>query len=133
MPVPDIQLFLYGKWLFNIDHAQALLKVHPRVAKPTPVADWAAHYHMDRLAPGYAGAAWCPVFGPDLSAFNADHALRTDLNNPVIIATMEFDGGRPAILLIDGVHRMYRAMTEGRATLPAYTLTTAETTRIRER
>ncbi|MFE7328047.1 hypothetical protein ACFU8W_24250 [Streptomyces sp. NPDC057565] len=132
MSVPDIQLFLYGKWPFNIDQAQALLKEHPRDAKPTPVADWAAHYHLDRLAPGYDGAPWCPVFGPDQSAFNAEHALQTDLNTPVIIATLEFASG-PAILLIDGVHRMYRAMTEGRATLPAYTLTTAETTRIRER
>ncbi|MGW6202123.1 hypothetical protein ACWF9B_00485 [Streptomyces sp. NPDC055089] len=132
MSVPTIQLFLYGKWLFNIDEAQALLKEHPRDAEPTPVADWAANYHLDRLTPGYDGAPWCPVFGPDQSAFNAEHALHTDLSNPVIIATMEFDG-HPAILLIDGVHRMYRAMTEGRATLPAYTLTTAETTRIRER
>lgn len=132
MSAPDIQLFLYGKWLFNIDQAQALLKEHPRDVKPTSVADWAAHYQLDRLTPGYDGAPWCPVFGPDQSAFNAEHALQTDLNTPVIIATMEFDSG-PAILLIDGVHRMYRAMTEGRATLPAYTLTTAETTRIRER
>lgn len=132
MSVPDIQLFLYGKWLFNIDQAQTLLKEHPRDARPTPVADWSAHYYLDRLTPGYDGARWCPVFGPDQSAFNAEHALQTDLNKPVIIATLEFDG-RPAILLIDGVHRMYRAMTEGRATLPAYTLTTAETARIRER
>jgi hypothetical protein len=127
-----IQLFLYGKWLFNIDQAQALLREHPRDAKPTTVADWVTHYHLHRLTPGYDGAPWCPVFGPDQSAFNAEHALQTDLDEPVIIATLEFDHG-PAILLIDGIHRMYRAMTEGRATLPAYTLTTAETTRIRER
>ncbi|MCZ1012017.1 hypothetical protein [Streptomyces lydicus] len=132
MSAPAIQLFLYGKWLFNIDQAQALLKEHPRDAKPTPVADWAAAYHLDRLTPDYDGARWCPVFGPDQSAFNAERALQTDLNKPVIIATLEFDG-RPAVLLIDGVHRMYRAMTECRATLPAHTLTTAETARIRER
>ncbi|MFI6282882.1 hypothetical protein [Streptomyces sp. NPDC050988] len=129
---PAIQLFLYGKWLFNIDKAQTLLNNHPRDAEPTPVADWVAAYHLDRLTPDYDGAPWCPVFGPDQSAFNAEHALQSDLDKPVIIATMEFDG-RPAILLIDGVHRMYRAMTEGRATLPAHTLTAAETATIRER
>ncbi|MGW3392160.1 hypothetical protein [Streptomyces cinereoruber] len=129
---PATQLFLYGAWVFNIDQAQILVKEHPRDVGLTPVADWATAYQLDRLAPDYDGARWCPVFGPDQSAFNAEHALQTDLNKPVIIATMEFDGC-PAILLIDGVHRMYRAMTEGRATLPAYTLTTAETTRIRER
>ncbi|MGW3933872.1 hypothetical protein ACWECC_38335 [Streptomyces microflavus] len=132
MSASTIQLFLYGKWLFNIDQAQTLLKEHPRNAQPTPVADWATSYHLDRLTPGYDAARWCPVFGPDQSAFNAEHALQTDLNTPVIIATMEFDNG-PAILLIDGVHRMYRAMTEGRATLPAYTLTVAETATIRGR
>lgn len=129
---PATQLFLYGKWLFNIDKAQTLLTEHPREAEPTPVADWSAHYHLHRLTPDYDGAHWCPVFGPDQSAFNAEHALQTDLDKPVIIATLEFDG-RPAVLLIDGVHRMYRAMTEGRATLPAYTLTAAETATIRER
>ncbi|MFD8670746.1 hypothetical protein ACFV1U_35905 [Streptomyces microflavus] len=129
---PTIQLFLYGKWLFNIDQAQALLKEHPRDAQPTPVADWAAAYHLDRLTPGYDSAPWCPVFGPDQSAFSAEHALQADLDEPVIIATLVLDDS-PAILLIDGVHRVYRAMTEGLAILPAYTLTTAETTRIRAR
>ncbi|MFJ9580628.1 hypothetical protein ACIRQF_30095 [Streptomyces sp. NPDC101191] len=128
----DTQLFLYGKWLFNIDKAQILLKNHSRHAEPTRVADWVAAYHLDRLTPDYDGAPWCPVFGPDQSAFNAEYALQTELDKPVIIATLEFDG-RPAILLIDGVHRMYRAMTEGRATLPAHTLTAAETATIRER
>ncbi|MFE0778065.1 hypothetical protein [Streptomyces sp. NPDC058861] len=132
MSAPATQKFLYGKWLFNIDQAQALLKEHPRDTEPTPVADWAAAYHLDRLTPGYDDEPWCPVFGPDQSAFNVEHALQADLNEPVIIATLEFDSG-PAILLIDGVHRMYRAMTEGRTTLPAYTLTTKETARIRER
>jgi hypothetical protein len=129
---PAIQRFLYGKWVFNIDKAQTLLKEHPRDAEPTPAADWAAHYHLHRLAPDYDGTPWCPIFGPDQTHFNAEHALQTDLDEPVIIATLEFEGS-PAILLIDGVHRMYRAMTEGRAALPAHTLTAAETTKIRER
>lgn len=129
---PPTQAFLYGAWVFNIDKAQALLKEHPRDPEPTPVADWAAHYHLHRLTPDYEGAPWCPIFGPDQTHFNAGHAMQTDLDKPVIIATMEFDR-RPAVLLIDGVHRMYRAMTEGRATLPAHILTVAETERIRER
>ncbi|WP_167368112.1 hypothetical protein [Streptomyces agglomeratus] len=43
--------------------------------------------------------------------------MRTDLDQPLIIATLEFDSG-PTRLLIDGVHRMYRATAEGRQTLP---------------
>ncbi|MEU4040300.1 hypothetical protein [Streptomyces collinus] len=55
--------------------------------------------------------------------------MQTDLDRPVI---MQFDSS-PALLLIDGVHRMYRAMSEGLATLPAYILTAAETAKVRDR
>ncbi|MFJ5850447.1 hypothetical protein [Streptomyces sp. NPDC092903] len=71
-----------------------------------------------------------PDFGPDQSHFNAEHAMRTDLDQPLIIATLEFDSG-PARLLVDGVHRMYRATAEGRQNLPAHVLTIAETATIR--
>ncbi|WP_184503068.1 hypothetical protein [Streptomyces botrytidirepellens] len=56
--------------------------------------------------------------------------MQTDLGKPVIIATMEFDGDR-ALVLIDGVHRIYRAMIEDRSTLSAYILTVTETTEVR--
>ncbi|MFF8401725.1 hypothetical protein ACF06P_08840 [Streptomyces sp. NPDC015684] len=117
--------------MFNIDKAQSLLQQHPRNPEPTLVTDWADHYHLRHLTPDYDGTPWCPIFGPDQSHFNAEHAMQADLDKPVIIATMEFDG-RPAVLLIDGIHRMYRAMVEGLATLPAHTLTVAETASIRE-
>ncbi|MFF9178668.1 hypothetical protein [Streptomyces sp. NPDC014793] len=58
--------------------------------------------------------------------------MQTDLDEPVIIATMQLDGN-PALLLIDGVHRMYRAMSEGLSTLPAYILTVDETVKVRDR
>ncbi|CAL9328600.1 hypothetical protein SUDANB105_00024 [Streptomyces sp. enrichment culture] len=99
-------------------------RLAPRVLPPRPGEA------QDPVTTCRDGAPWCPIFGPDQSAFNADHALQTDLDKPVIIVTLEFD--RPAILLIDGVHRMYRAMIEGRETLPAHTLTAAETATIRE-
>ncbi|MBT1189812.1 hypothetical protein HET69_39000 [Streptomyces sp. CJ_13] len=108
-----------------------LLKENPRAVEQTPVADWSAAYHLSLLRPDYDGPSWCPIFGPDQSHFNAEHAMRTDLGQPVIIATMEFDSG-PALLLVDGVHRMYRAMTEGIPALPAQVPTVAETAKIRE-
>ncbi|MGW4569438.1 hypothetical protein ACWEN3_46405 [Streptomyces sp. NPDC004561] len=96
------------------------------------VADWVAAYHLNLLKPDYEGAPWCPVFGPDQTHFNAAHAMQTDLDKPVVIATLQFDGN-PAVLLIDGVHRVYRAMIEGRSTLPACMLTAAETAQVRDR
>jgi hypothetical protein len=131
-PVAHPQTFHYGTWIFNIDRAQNLLEEQPRAVVQTPVADWVAAYHLNLLKPDGEGAPWCPVFGPDQSHFNAGHAMQTDLDRPVIIATMQFDGN-PAVLLIDGVHRMYRAMIEDRSTLPAHILTVAETTKVRDR
>ncbi|MER5549903.1 hypothetical protein ABT072_47830 [Streptomyces sp. NPDC002589] len=131
MTAASRQMFRYGGWVFDVDRARRLLEEHPRAVEPTPVADWSDAYHLSLLRPDYDGPPWCPVFGPDQSHFNVDHAMRTDLSKPVTIATMDFDGA-PALLLIDGVHRMYRAMTEGRPTLPAHVLTIAETATIRE-
>ncbi|MFF8535955.1 hypothetical protein ACF07B_29050 [Streptomyces sp. NPDC015532] len=131
MTIPSRQMFKYGNWVFDIDRAMRLLEEHPRPTEQTSVTDWSAAYHLSLLRPDYDGPSWCPIFGPDQSHFSAEHAMRTDLEQPVIIATLEFDSG-PARLLIDGVHRMYRAMTEGRPTLPAHVLTLAETATIRE-
>lgn len=124
------QMFKYGGWVFDINGASRLLEEHPRTVVQTPVDDWATAYHLHLLRPGYDGPSWCPIFGPDQSHFSVERAMRTDLNRPVIIATLEFDSG-PARLLIDGVHRMFRAMVEGRPTLPAHVLSIAETTAIR--
>lgn len=130
MTNPSRQMFKYGGWVFDIDRAMRLLEENPRAVEQTSVADWSAAYHLSRLRPGYEGPSWCPIFGPDQSHFSVEHAMRTDLDQPVIIATLEFDSS-PARLLVDGVHRMYRAMTEGRQTLPAHVLTVAETATIR--
>ncbi|MDX3204714.1 hypothetical protein ABZZ79_22075 [Streptomyces sp. NPDC006458] len=130
MTTPPRQMFKYGGWLFDTDRAMRLLEEHPRAVEQTSVADWSAAYHLSLLRPDYDGPSWCPVFGPDQSHFSVEHAMRTDLDEPVIIATLEFDSG-PARLLIDGVHRMYRATVEGRPTLPAHVLSIAETATIR--
>jgi hypothetical protein len=52
-----------------------------------------------------------------------DHAIQADSTNPVMIAQIPIEGGQLAPLLFDGHHRMYRAMSEGQSTLPAYIFT----------
>lgn len=126
------QTFRYGAWVFDIDKALDIIEATPRGSKLTSVADWVSAYHLDLLRPDHDGQPGRPIFGPDQSYFNVDHAMQTALGTPVIIGLMEFDG-KPAQLLIDGTHRMYRAMMTGADTLPAYFLTVAETAQIRER
>jgi len=58
--------------------------------------------------------------------------MTTSLDDPVIIATLTTaDGQLPGPLLIDGCHRLYKAAVTGRAELPSFVLTAAETLSIR--
>jgi hypothetical protein len=58
--------------------------------------------------------------------------MTTDLDEPVIIATLTSpDGEAAGPLLIDGCHRLYKAARLGREHLPSFMLTAAETLAIR--
>jgi hypothetical protein len=57
--------------------------------------------------------------------------MTTDPDEPVILATLTDAGGQPMPLLIDGCHRLYKAAVTGRAEIPAFVLTAAETLLIR--
>ena len=111
---PAQQWFVLRPWLFDVTAATGLLRRVPRPAQPLPVMAWARAYGL----PG-------PGFDPD-------YALTTDLDDPVIIASVTADGdGPPAPLLIDGCHRLYKAARLGREHLPSLVLTAAETLSIR--
>ncbi len=70
------------------------------------------------------------LIGPTHGELDREHAMRTNLAKPVLVASLEADR-QPTPLLIDGVHRLYRAWREGVASLPAYVLTVAETQQIK--
>jgi hypothetical protein len=58
--------------------------------------------------------------------------MTTNPDEPVILATLTHASGEPAgPLLIDGCHRLYKAAVTGRAEIPAFVLTAAETLLIR--
>lgn len=58
--------------------------------------------------------------------------MGTDLDEPVIIASITADGsGEPVSLLTGRCHRLYKAARLGREHLPSLVLTTAETLAIR--
>jgi len=58
--------------------------------------------------------------------------MTTDLDEPVIIATIDSPDGEPAgPLLNDGCHRLYKAARLGREHLPSLVLTAEETLAIR--
>ena len=128
-PAPrPAQWFIFGPWLYDIGRATCLLADAPRLARPLPVTAWAYACGLDR-EPG-ADPRTIALIGPG-PGFDPACALGTDLAQPVIIATLAPAGQRPAPLLIDGIHRLYKAHALGVAELPSWVLTAAETEAIR--
>jgi hypothetical protein len=70
------------------------------------------------------------LIGPG-PGFDPRYAMTTDLDDPVIIATITTAGGKPAgPLLTGGCHRLYKAAVTG-ADLRSFVLTAEETLSIR--
>jgi hypothetical protein len=123
---PPEQWFHFGAWRFDIQAAERLIQAEPRETIELKISGWARAYG---LIPSSAGTF--PIIGG--ADFDAAYAMTTDLKKPVILATLQStdEGKAPEHLLIDGCHRVYRANVEGRTTLPAYVLDTAESLAIR--
>ena len=111
-------------WLFDVTVAAVLLRAAPRPPQLLPVTAWARAYGLIRAPGGRQHTVSLIGPGPD---FDPEYAMTTDLDEPVIIATLTNAGGEPAPLLIDGCHRLYKAAVTGRADFPAFVLTAAET------
>jgi hypothetical protein len=122
------QVFHFGAWRWCITRAKELLEVHESVATFHEHASLAG---MDELLPlkpapqGYLKLVEVKV--------NVEYAMtKTDLNKPIIVAPVSSPSGEFfGWMVIDGWHRVYRALSEGRETLPAYLLNTAAEEAIR--
>ncbi len=119
------QWFHFGPWVFSIDAAQALIAAAPRDTVALPVTAWATAYGLTHLDDPDRAAV--NLIGPTSDAVDRLYAMRTDLTKPVLLGRIRVGAHPPAALLIDGVHRLYRAWREGVPHLPAYQLTTEET------
>jgi hypothetical protein len=91
----------------------------PRPPRPMPILPWARAYGLT-LDPG-SGPRSVSLIGPG-PGFDPGYAMTTDLDDPVIIASVTVPGEPPA-LLIDGCHRLYKAARLGREHLPSLVLT----------
>jgi len=116
-------------WVFDVTAATGLLRAAPRPPQPLPVEPWARAYG---LIPALGSSPHTvSLIGPG-PGFDPEHAMGTDLDEPVIIATLTSPAGEAAgPLLIDGCHRLYKAASLSREHLPSLVLTAAETLAIR--
>ena len=122
---PRLQHFQFGPWLFNVNGARAIIAECPRDIKSLPVEPWAHFYGLDN-----SGDEAASLFA--VQDLDRDYAMTTDLDEPLLVATLRSSQHRQFPLLIDGTHRLYRAYAEQVAELPAYVLTVEESLAIRE-
>ncbi|MFI2652773.1 hypothetical protein [Micromonospora fulviviridis] len=122
------QWFHFAPWVFSIDAADALIATTPRDTQPLDVMAWATAYGLTRLD----DPRRVNLIGPTSAGLNRDYAMTADLSRPVIVAQLDVTGHPPSPLLIDGIHRLYRAWREHVPRIPAYLLTAEETRRIQD-
>jgi hypothetical protein len=122
------QVFHFAAWRWCIDRAHELLEVHESVAT----------FHEHALLAGMEQFLTLDPTDADqikLIEVNVDveYAMtETDLSKPLIIAPLSsLSGENLGLLPIDGWHRIYRALSEGRETLPAHLLNPAAEQAIR--
>ncbi|MBB5871947.1 hypothetical protein F4553_005326 [Allocatelliglobosispora scoriae] len=124
------QWFHYYRWVFAVHTAMELIDAAPRPTRLLNVPTWAETFGLTRLDNPQPNTI--ALLGPAPDAFDRDYAMATDLTKPVIVAHLLINGVEPALLLIDGTHRLYRAWREGVPQLPAYVLTVAESRQVQQ-
>jgi hypothetical protein len=119
------QRFVFGAFVFNVDKALAMLERDQRDRRVLEVAPWASFFGFD-----VTGEHSIALFGPRY--LNRDYAMTTDLEDPLIVATLTGGEGERFPLVIDGTNRLYKAHVLGIGTLPALVLDEAESLAIRD-
>ena len=79
------------------------------------VVPWATYYGLAE-----ADLTHASFFAPQ--HLDREYAMTTDLDDPVLVATLRNSRGKLFSLLIDGTHRLYHAYKQGVLVLPAYLL-----------
>jgi hypothetical protein len=122
------QVFHFAVWRWCINRAHELLEVHESVATFHEHALLAGMEQFLTLKPAAEGRIKLIEVEVDV-----EYAMtKTDLAKPIIIAPLSGPSGESLGLMpIDGWHRIYRALSEGRETLPAHVLNHAAEEAIR--
>lgn len=119
------QAFLFGAFIFNVDRALRTVAEVPRQARPVEVAPWASFFGFN--VPDEAGVS---LFAPRY--LDRGYAMTTNLDDPIIIATLQGNEGQSFPLLIDGTHRVYKAHVLGVHKLSAFVLDERESLAVRD-
>ncbi|MFD9950768.1 hypothetical protein ACFWYW_27325 [Nonomuraea sp. NPDC059023] len=98
---PHVEFFQMLAWRWNVTAAKKLARGREAEGRINP-REWSGMLH--------------------LIALDTDHAARVDMSEPLIVITVPDSG----MLIIDGWHRLYRALDTGVPELAAVILTAEE-------
>ncbi|CRK55450.1 hypothetical protein [Alloactinosynnema sp. L-07] len=110
-------MFHFAAFRWCITRAAELIAADPSAADFTPAAGIVGLEQFLPLTPD----------PPDTIRLirvlvDTEYAMTTDLSRPVLVASLEHHGDQLGAVVIDGWHRVYRALREGRTHLPALVL-----------
>ncbi|MFI2616628.1 hypothetical protein [Streptomyces sp. NPDC018584] len=127
------QFFHFDPFVYDVDAALRIIRDEPRPDRlqEIDVAVWARSLGLHKSQEEIRRGNTIPLFIP--KDFNEEYArTQADLSVPLIFADLSKEGDEPGYMLIDGTHRLRRAVIEGVEKLPVYLLDRAEALRIRE-
>lgn len=119
------QMFTFGPFVFDVEEAHAIIRRAPRPMFQIDAEAWALNYGIAYIQPDGTTPADAPTLIRQADGFDTVYSMRADLGRPLIMARI--DGLE---LVIDGIHRLYKAWHLGIEQLYAYQLTEDETTEI---
>lgn len=112
------QIFRFMIWQWCIDTAEELIQVDPTAAELVPEGDITRLGKFLPLNPDPPGIV--PLVRVHV---DVEYAMTVDLDKPVIAARLVSESGKDGgVIVIDGWHRVFRALWEGREHLPTYLL-----------
>lgn len=114
------QTFRFMAFQWCVTRAQELIAADPQAAGFWPRLDITALETFLPLRPDPPDTIRLIRIDVD-----TDYAMRTDLSKPLIISPLLRGDDDFGAVVIDGWHRAYRALREGRTDLPAHMLTPA--------
>jgi hypothetical protein len=130
MTLPEYRRYeSYSFLVANWDIVRALYLIHqqPRAPRVIDVAQFAGNYGFPFIEGGSAGEDIAEDSGFFSVNTKAVMSEQIDLARPLLIALIAVEGQeRPSAVLIDGLHRLYKAARLGTPKLSAYVLTPDE-------
>lgn len=128
------QFFHFGPFIYDVDAALKIIQDVPRPDRlqEIDVAVWARSLGVHKSQEEIRQGNTIPLLVPE--SFDEEYArTQADVSVPLIFADLSQEGDEePGYMLIDGIHRLRRAVIDGVEKLPVNLLDRAESLRIRD-